>query len=58
MSVLSLCACFAQQDRVAQMVFINDIFTKENCKVCRVQYRNYSKKKLFLQTHTQAYMYL
>lgn len=54
MSVLVLCAFFLSlQASIAQMVFISDIFTEENCKVCRVQNRNDFCKL----THKYVYIY-
>lgn len=47
-------ACFLSlQASIAQMVFISDIFTEENCKVCRVQNRNDFCKL----THKHIYIY-
>lgn len=54
MSVLALHACLLSLwADIAQMLFISNIFTEENCEVCRVQNRNDFCKL----THKHIYIY-
>lgn len=54
MGVLALHTCLLSSwASTAQMLFISDIFTEENCKVCRVQNRNDFCKF----THQHIYIY-